>query len=102
MKKIEWGPVPSMIGWNKIKALRKCRALTQLEVAAGAGISIACLYYLESGFESRVTEKTKKKLAGFFAVDVDDLFPVEMVGDVPRDVFLQQSQKRAKATGRTK
>ncbi len=92
--KIKWNPVPDMIGWNKLKALRKDRDLTQLQVAAGAGVSIACLYYLEAGFESRVREKTKKKLARFFEADVDDIFPVEMIGNEPQAVFIEKAKKK--------
>jgi DNA-binding XRE family transcriptional regulator len=99
MKKIEWDPVPPMIGWNKLKSLRKDRGLTQPQVAVGAGISIACLYYLEAGFESRVTQKTKKKLAKFFEVDIDDLFPCEMIGNEPRDVFLEKAKKQVGQPG---
>jgi transcriptional regulator with XRE-family HTH domain len=94
MKKIEWDPVPDMIDWNKLKSLRKNRGLTQLQIAAGSGVSIACLYYLESGFESRVTPKTKKKLASFFGVNIDDLFPVEMIGNEPANAFIARAKKQ--------
>jgi DNA-binding XRE family transcriptional regulator len=95
MKTIRWLPAPDFIGWNKVKALRKERGLTQPEVAVGSGISIACLYYLEAGFESRATQKTKSKLAKFFGVEVDDLFPCEMIGNEPRDLFITKAKKQA-------
>lgn len=92
--KIKWDPVPPMIGWNKLKSLRKKRGLTQPEVVVGAGISIACLYYLEAGFESRATQETKKKLAKFFEVDIDDLFPCEMIGNLTQDEFIEKAKKQ--------
>jgi len=93
MAKIDWGQVPSIIGWNKIKTLRKNRELTQTQLAAGASLSMAIIYQLELGFEERVTMKTKKKIAKFFGCDVDDLFPAEMIGNVPRDEILKNVKK---------
>lgn len=92
MAKIRWDKVPEMICWNKLKALRKARGLTQPEVAVGAGISITSVYYLELGYEERTTEKTKKKLAKFFKCDVEDIFPCEMIGSKPRAEYLKNIQ----------
>ncbi len=94
MRKIKWDPAPAFIGWNKLRSLRESQGLTQAQVAVGAGISIACLWYLEAGFESRTTQKTKEKLAQFFKCDVEDIFPAEMVGNEPQDVFLEKAKKQ--------
>ena len=99
MAMVKWDPVPDMIGWNRLKSLRKERGLSQPEVAVGAGVSITQIYFLELGYDNRTTAKTKQKVAGFFDVDVDDLFPCEMIGNVPRDVFIEKAKKK---TGQSK
>jgi len=89
MAKIVWGEVPPFLGWNKIKTLRKNRGITQTQLSAGANVSMAVIYQLELGFEERVTMKTKEKIAKFFECDVEDIFPAEMIGNVPRDEILK-------------
>jgi len=42
------------------------------------------------GYERRTTEDLRKKLADFFKLDVDDLFPAEMIGNEPREKYLEK------------
>jgi transcriptional regulator with XRE-family HTH domain len=91
--KIKWDPVPAFVGWNRVKSLRKFRGLSQAEVAVGADVSVVTLYSLEMGYEERTTDEVKKKLTKFFDVDLDDLFPVEMVGNQPREKYLAKIKK---------
>jgi len=88
MAKLKWASVPDRIGWNRLKSLRKIQGLTQTQVAAAAGVSITTIYYLELGYEERATDELKKKIADFFQVDVEDIFPVEMVGNRSKAEFL--------------
>jgi DNA-binding XRE family transcriptional regulator len=94
MAKMKWDPVPDMIGWNKIKALREARGLSQAEVAVGAGVAVTTVYFLEMGYEKKTTEEVKKKIADFFKCDGDDIFPAEMIGNVPRDEFVAKAKKQ--------
>jgi len=94
MARIKWDPAPVSVGWNKLKSLRKERGLSQPEVAVGAGVSVTQIYFLELGYETRTTEKTKQKIAKFFDADVDDIFPCEMIGNEPRDVFIAKAKKQ--------
>jgi len=96
MAKIKWDSVPACIGWNKIKSLRKKLGLSQPQLAVGAGISVTSVYFLELGYEERTTDKTKEKLAKFLECDVDDIFPCEMIGNEPREQFLERMKKMAK------
>lgn len=73
---------PDFIVWNRLKVLRHSRELTQIEVAAGAGISLTTLWYLEQGFDKKATQETKEKLAKFFDVKMSDIFPVEVTGNL--------------------
>jgi DNA-binding XRE family transcriptional regulator len=93
MAKIKWDQAPEPIRWNKLKALRKVKGLSQPQVAVGAGVSITSVYYLELGYEERTTAKTKEKLAKFFECDVEDIFPCEMIGNEPREKFLDEIRK---------
>ena len=97
MVKLHWDPAPEGMRWNKLKSLRKKKNLTQPEVAVGADVAITTIYFLEAGFEERTGEDVKKKLAEFFRVDIDDLFPCEMIGNTPREKFLANLKK---GTGR--
>jgi transcriptional regulator with XRE-family HTH domain len=73
--------IPDFVIWNRLKAMRLGRGLSQTQVAASAGVSIATLWMLESGFDKKATAKTKRKLAKFYGVQVGDLFPVEVRGE---------------------
>ena len=92
--KIKWAKAPDAMRWNKIKSLRKERKLSQPQLAVGAGLSISTIYFLELGYEERTTEETRQKLATFFDCDVNDLFPVDMIGNRPRSECLAEFKKR--------
>jgi DNA-binding XRE family transcriptional regulator len=81
---IDWPKVPGFEVWNRAKVLRKMRGLTQLEVAAGAGISVFTLWSIEAGFDERTSCEVKEKLARFFECAVEEIFPVEMVGSLSK------------------
>ena len=89
MAKIFWNDAPPFCRWNRLRSLRKERGLSMAQLAVGAGLSISVVYHLELGHEDRTTEETKTKLAGFFDCDVDDLFPLERIGNQPREEFLR-------------
>jgi transcriptional regulator with XRE-family HTH domain len=93
--KIKWKPVPPMVGWNRIKALRKLKGLNQIQVAASAGISIATLYNIEHGYEETTTAETKEKLAKFFECDIDDIFPAQMIGNETKVRYDQRKAKKS-------
>jgi DNA-binding XRE family transcriptional regulator len=99
--KIKWDPAPPGIGWNRIKALRKMGGLNQAQVAVGAGISIATLYNIEHGYEETTTDETKKKLADFFKCDVEDIFPAQMVGNIPKEQYNRQYKRGKTAASRS-
>jgi len=92
--KINWQYAPEMIRWNRLRCLRKEKGFSVTMVAAGAGISPATVSYIEHGFDSRVTEDTKNKIARFFEVDIDDIFPVEMLGGRPVEEILAEKEKK--------
>ncbi len=105
MAKIKWAPAPPMVGWNRLKSLRLERGLTQPELAVAAGLAVGTVCHLECGLEERVADSTKAKLAAFFECDVDDIFPVQMLGDRPRVEVLAELMKqprRATAAKATK
>jgi transcriptional regulator with XRE-family HTH domain len=81
LEKMKKKTIPDFIIWNRLKALRQSRGLTQTQVAAGAGVSIATIWYLESGFDQKVTAKTKQKLTKYYGVKTSDIFPVEVRGE---------------------
>jgi transcriptional regulator with XRE-family HTH domain len=90
MAKLKWDSMPKSLGWNKLKSLRKSQGLSQQQVAVGAGCSLSSVYFIEMGYEQRTTEGLRKKLADYFQVDVDDLFPAEMIGNEPREKVLRK------------
>jgi transcriptional regulator with XRE-family HTH domain len=73
--------IPNFIIWNRLKALRQSRGLTQTQVAAGSGVSLATIWMLEQGFDRRTTPQIKKKLSRFYGVKTSDIFPVEVRGE---------------------
>ncbi|MBA7496148.1 hypothetical protein ES702_06746 [subsurface metagenome] len=85
MAKIKWDKVPDRIIWNRIKSLRKSMGLNQTQLAVGVGVSVPTIWMLEQGYDERTTKETKQKFADFFKCDIDDLFPVEMVGNKPKE-----------------
>ena len=93
MARLKWKKIPGGVGWNKIYSLRKAKGLSQAELAVGVGVSITTIYYLELGYEERTTDEVKKRIAEFFDVDVDDIFPAEMLGNEPRERCLGKIKK---------
>lgn len=90
--KFSWdlSKVPPFVVWNRIKSLRVSLGLTQLEVAAGAKISVATVVSLEAGFDVQTLEDTKSKLARYFDVPVEEIFPVSMVGRITKNEYLEK------------
>jgi len=57
-----------------LRLARLTRGLTQLDVAMSAGVSQPRLSYSERGYNF-LKPYEKKRLAEFFEMDVDELFP---------------------------
>ena len=93
MAKIRWQKAPDRLIWNKVKSLRKKKKLKQAQVAVGADISITTLWMIESGFEKKTSDETKQKLADFFDCNIEDIFPAEMIGNEPREKFLDKAKR---------
>lgn len=92
--KIKWDPVPDQLVWNKVKSLRRQRGLKQIDVAAGSGTTITTVWNIEQGYERRVSDQIKQKLADFFECDIDDIFPCEMVGNQSLNEMLKEHQSQ--------
>ena len=93
MARLKWEKIPGGVGWNKIYSLRKAKGLSQAQLAVGAGVSLTTVFYLELGYEARTGEDIKKKLAEFFDVDVEDVFPCQMLGNEPMEKGLGKIKK---------
>ncbi len=59
---------------NKLKKLRKRMGLRQLDVARISNVGVTSLYYIEAGYDSRVSQKTKKKIAKALDKKVEEIF----------------------------
>jgi len=97
MAKIKWERAPESIIWNKIKSLRKERGIKQVELAIGTGLSVTWIQLAEQG--NRISDDAQRKIAAFFDVEVDDIFPAQMQGNkpwVPRQVKKEGSLVHAK------
>ncbi|WP_434748587.1 helix-turn-helix domain-containing protein [Paenibacillus amylolyticus] len=57
---------------NRIRAFRKLKGLTQHELAAGTGISLAILGTIERG-NRKVTPQELGKIAGVLAISIEEL-----------------------------
>jgi len=60
---------------NKLKKLRQKLGLRQVDVATLCGVGITTIWLIENGFEQRVSQKTKQKIARGFKLKVQELFP---------------------------
>jgi len=94
MAKIKWDETAGFLVWNRVKSLRLIQKLNQAELASGAGISIATIFNIEHGYDATTTEETKKKIADFFKVDIDDIFPAEMVGSITKEEYFRQQRMK--------
>lgn len=61
-----------------------------LDVAAGAKVSIPTICYLESGFDVQTKHVTKKKIARYFDVEIEQIFPVTMVGRITQNEYVEK------------
>nr|WP_261764702.1 MULTISPECIES: helix-turn-helix transcriptional regulator [Paenibacillus] len=57
---------------NRIRAFRKLKGLTQHELAAETGISLAILGTIERG-NRKVTPQELSKIAGVLAISIEEL-----------------------------
>ena len=48
--------------------------LRQLDVARISNVGVTSLYYIEAGYDSRVSQKTKKKIAKALDKKVEEIF----------------------------
>lgn len=92
-EKKKWRSPGPMVVWNKLKRLRIESDLTQTQVSAFTSVAVSTIWAIENGYDRRTTNKTKKSLADFFQVNVEDLFPVEMIGYRTRDEYLKGLKK---------
>lgn len=93
MAKIKWKIPAPMLVWNKLKALRLEKRLTQVQLSTYSGVAVATIWMVEQGYDKTATEKTKRRLATYFGCDISDLFPVQMIGDKTLAQHLKESQK---------
>ena len=96
----DYSKIPSFIQWNRLKALRRKAGLTQAKLAVAADVSHATIFYLEAGHEEKISDSTKQKLADYFGCQVDELFPVVMVGKITQQEYLERKIKEDEAAGR--
>jgi DNA-binding XRE family transcriptional regulator len=91
-KKFSWdlSAVPPFVIWNTIKSLRERLGKKQIEVAVESGVSLATLVFLEAGYDRGTGPEIKEKLSRFFGVPVSAIFPVERLGTIPVEEYLQK------------
>lgn len=84
---------PFPVCWNRLKTLRLNLGLTQVQLAVKVNVSPATLFVLEAGNDTYTTPETKKKLCDFFGCEVDQLFPVSMIGPISKQQYLEKKLK---------
>lgn len=68
-------------GGPRLRAIRKQRGTTLVEVAAGTGISVSTLSRLEAGHRRRPTLELLLRLAQAYGVQIDELVGAPPTGD---------------------
>lgn len=79
-KKILWEEQPSFVRWNRIKALRRARKMTRLDLALESGVSTTYIQNIEHGLDNGVSLEIREKIAAALDVPVNAIFPVRMQG----------------------
>lgn len=59
---------------NNLKKLRQRMGLRQVDIAKLSGVGLTTIYYIESGYEERASQKTKKKIAKALDKKVEEIF----------------------------
>ena len=59
---------------NKLKKIRQNMRLRQIDLAKRAGVGLTTIYYIESGYEERASQKTKEKIALGLGKKVEEIF----------------------------
>ena len=93
MERTYWPSVGPTERWNRLRVLRRFSGLSQVALAAGSGVSLPTISDLERGGGRGHNLSTLKKIASFFNREVEDIFPAEMLGDQPLDVYLENLTK---------
>lgn len=81
-KKILWEPRPSFVVWNRLRALRRVRKMSRLELAARSGVSTTYIQNIEGGIDNGVSIEIREKLAAVLDVPINAIFPVTCEGMV--------------------
>lgn len=105
-RKLKFSNVPPGIAWNRVKTVRKVLQLSQLEVAARAGVSPATYRRLEAGEDHRVSRELRGRVVSTFNellkegipgrfnefdylyVTLESIFPASMLGDGPHPRYV--------------
>jgi transcriptional regulator with XRE-family HTH domain len=94
-EKLNLDKIPPFLRWNRLRAMREARGLSLNELAVYAGVSASLVWMLEKGY-SQASQPVKKRLAKFLQVKIDDLFPLEMIGEITLEQFRAEAIARAK------
>lgn len=60
---------------SKLKEVREGKGLTQIKLAREAGVSVQWIAKIEQGWDSGVSEKTRKKISIALGVSEEEIFP---------------------------
>lgn len=60
---------------NKLREKREELSLRQVDVAKLTGVGLTTIWLLENGYDRRVSQKTKKKIAQGLKLKVQEVFP---------------------------
>jgi len=93
MKKTAYPTTPPPGRWNRLKALRRARGLSQTQLAIGAGVVIVLITELEGALGSRRKKRAEKRIAAYLGCKPEEVFPAEMIGAQTLDEFIAQALK---------
>lgn len=83
MSKMKWASVGEGVRWNRLRSVRKNAGLTIGELALRSGVNESHISRIENSKEGLIARGAKEKLARFFHLDYEDLFPSAMSGNEP-------------------
>lgn len=60
---------------STLRKIREASGLRQIDVAKMSGIGLTTVWLIENGYENRVSQKTKEKIATALKMKVREIFP---------------------------
>jgi len=95
---IKWNltEMPVVLGWNRVRSVRKRLKLTVIDLASMAKISPATVTLIEKLGIDPQTKDARERISDTFGCFPEDIFPSAMIGQITEEEYKKKGGKPKK------